>query len=692
MRPQNISGLDFDGLLQREWLLTNGLGGYASSTLCGMNTRKYHGLLVAAMSPPARRMVILSHVEETVFTAQGEFALSSNEYPGTIHPQGYRLLRAFSVEPFPRWAFQGDGFTIEKSLRLLPGENTVCLTYSLLAGDRPVALDVKPLLALRGIHELMYQWNSRLSAETRKGGLVRIPPSSRTPEIFFAHDGEFRAEPHWYLNAIYRRENERGYGGLEDLWNPGAFRWTLSPGQTVHFGCSLEPVELQRLCGELERAREDFDRQTAMVGAERDEHLDALLRAAAQFVVSSPAQSPEQTPAYVIAQYPWAPASARAALWGFTGLFMVPRRFEQGRGLLVALASRLRDGLIPTEFPESGDEPAYSGADTSLWFINAVGEYFRGTNDSATIRALFPAIQKIIAAYRAGTTLGICCDAEYLIASRAPGIATSWMDAKVGDWVVTPRQGRTVELNALWYNALRTAAVLASHLGNKTAAQELESLAKNVQASFNQRFWNPNVSGCFDIAENDQQDSSIRPNQLLAISLPYPVLSADRHVAVIELVLRELRTPMGVRSLSPRDPAYQAQYTGNVLSRDRAQHQGSVYPWLIGPLATAFLRAFGREEGSIATVRQWLEPCLDYLQGDGLGQLCELFDGGEPHGPRGAPASALSVAEILRCYTQDVLGTTSIRPTPRPLSTPPDALPPLGHESSAIGSPDSRLR
>lgn len=692
MRPQNISGFDFEGLIQREWIVTNGLGGFASSTLCGMNTRKYHGLLVAAMAPPTRRMVLLSHVDEVVYTAQGEFALSCNEYPGTIYPQGYRLLRAFSVEPFPRWAFQGEGFTIEKSLRLLPGENTVCLTYSLLAGDRPIALDIKPLLAMRAIHELMYQWNSRLAAEPRKDGLVRIPPSSRTPEIFFAHNAEFRPEPHWYLNTIYRRENERGYGGLEDLWNPGSFRWTLAPGETVHLGCSLEPVELARVCGELERAREDFDRQTAMLGAEKDENLDALLRAAGQFVVNIPAQVGEQNGVYAIPQYPWAPPSARAALKGFTGLFLVPQRFEQAKAVLLMLASRLRDGLVPTEFPESGEEPIYSGADTSLWFINAAGEYFRHTDDTATIRAIFPAIQKIIAAYRAGTKLGISTDAEHLIASCAPGVATSWMDAKVGDWVVTPRQGRTVELNALWYNALRTAGVLASQLGNKTAAQELESLAKDMQASFNRRFWNPQQGGCYDIAEKDQQDSSIRPNQLLAISLPYPVLSADRHVAVIELVLRELRTAMGVRSLAPRDPAYQGQYAGNVVARDRAQHQGSVYPWLLGPLATAFLRTFGREDASIATVRQWLEPCLDYLQGDGLGQLCELFDGDEPHRPRGAPASAISVAEVLRCYAQDVLGMASVKPPPRPLATPPDALPPLGSPSPIGGDVDSRRR
>ena len=255
MRPMSISDMSFENLIEREWIAVNGIGGYASSTVCGLNTRKYHGLLVAAMSPPARRMVLLSHVEETVWTSHGEFALANNEYPGTIFPRGFVYLRAFNVEPFPRWAYQGDGFTIEKSLRLLEGKNTACVSYSLLTGEKPVTLEIRALLALRGIHELMYQWNGRLSAESKRSGQVRIPATTRTPEVFFAHDGEFGADPHWHLNAIYRREDERGYGGLEDLWKPGAFRWTLSPGQTAHLACSTEPVHLERVLGDLERAR-----------------------------------------------------------------------------------------------------------------------------------------------------------------------------------------------------------------------------------------------------------------------------------------------------------------------------------------------------------------------------------------------------------------------------------------------------
>lgn len=675
MRLMNISDMNFEGLIDREWLATNGRGGYACSTLCGLNTRKYHGLLVAAMSPPVRRMVLLSHVEEMVWTSHGEFALSCNEYPGTIYPRGFQHLRAFNVDPFPRWAYQGEGFTIEKSLHLMPGENTICLSYSLLTGEKSVTLEIKALLALRGIHELMYQWNGRLAAEVKRDGLVRIPASTRTPEVFLAHDGEFRAEPHWYLNTIYRREDERGYSGLEDLWKPGSFRWTLAPGQTVHLVCSMEPVELKCVCTDLERARENFDRHTAIVRSEADEELETLLKAADAFVVSSTAEPPAQGAANVISQYPWSSPSGRTALIGFNGLFLVPGRLDEGRSLLVSLAAKLQDGLIPTDFSETGAAPDYNGADTSLWFINAVGEYFRLTDDEQTIRSLLAAVEKIIKAYREGTGLGIFCDADGLVGSRAPGVATSWMDAKVGDWVVTPRQGRTVELNALWFNALRTASALASRLGKGNLAQEWEALAQKTQASFNRKFWNAELSCCYDVVEDHGVDPSIRPNQILAISLPYPVLAAQHNEAVVRLVLNELLTPMGVRTLSRRDPAYQGRYGGNVVSRDRAQHQGSVFPWLLGPLATAYVRTVGRNDDSVTKIHQWLEPCLRYISGDGVGQLCELCDGDAPHAARGAIASALSVAEILRCYSNEVLGIATVRPKTRPISVSAPAKP-----------------
>ncbi len=663
MRAPDISAMDLQGLLDREWLATNGLGGFACSTLCGLNTRKYHGLLVAAMSPPARRMVLLAQVDETVSTLKGSFSLSSNEYPGAIFPGGYRLLRAFSSDPFPRWAFQGDGFTIEKSLHLLPNENTVCLTYSLLAGDQSVQLEIRPLMALRGIHELGYQWNGRLAAEAKTKGRVRIAATSRTPEVFFAHDAEyFEAEPFWYLNTIHRRETERGYGGLEDLWNPGLFRWTLAPGQTCHLVCSTEPVEVERICGDLERLRREVDRRAAETALSPDETLSALERASEGYIVGSLPESEGDREVFVIAQYPWSAPSGRAALMAFSGMFLVTSRFDEARLLLISLAAAMRDGLIPTEFSETAEAPKYCGADTSLWFILAVSEYLRYSNDETTVRELLPTVEGIIAAYRLGTRLGIRVDSEGLLRSDEPGTPTTWMDAKVGEWVMTPRQGCPVELNALWFNAARIASQLTSHFGKPAQSAEYTAFAESVKRAFNLRFWNQAQNCCFDVIDGPGIDASIRPNQLLAISLPNAVLDKEHHLAVLETVIRELLTPLGLRTLSPRDGNYQGRYRGEVVARDRAQHQGSVFPWLLGPLVTAYMRCKGRDAATIGQVRRWLEPCINRLQGDGMGQLGELFDGDSPHHPGGAIASALSVGEILRCYAQDVLG---LEPAPR---------------------------
>jgi predicted glycogen debranching enzyme len=623
-----------------------------------MNTRKYHGLLVAAMTPPVRRMVLLSHVDETVITEGGPAPLACNEYPGTVYPQGYRMLRAFSAEPYPRWAYQGSGFTLEKSVSLLRGENTVCLTYTLLGGDKAVALEARPLLALRGIHELMYQWNGRLLAESRREGGVRIAATTRTPEVFFAHDGEFRGEPYWYLNAIYRGEEARGYAGLEDLWNPGVFRWNLSPGQSVHLICSSDPVTVDRVVGELNRAAEEIDRGAAagpIVESEpRDEYMESLVRAASAYVVTLPPDA--ALPVYVIGQYPWSPPSVRAALIGFTGLLLVPGRMGEGRRLLHSLATQLRDGLIPSEFPEDGASPRYRGADVSLWFIAALGEYLRYSDDLATVGALWPTVESIIQAYRQGTKLGIRVDEDGLVVTRSPGTPASWMDAQVGEWVVTAREGRPVELSALWYNALKIAASLAERLEKKLTVGELNQLAERTKYSFNRKFWNEKANCCFDVVDEGGNDASVRPNQIFAISLAYPVLETSRHEAVLKTVIDELLTPMGVRTLSRSNSAYQGRYTGSVVNRDRAQHQGTAYPWLLGALATAEAKVHGRDAATIARIRKWLEPCLEYLQGDGIGQIVELVDGDLPQRAGGAIASALSVGEILRCYAEEVLG------------------------------------
>lgn len=648
------SGLD--RLLGSEWLATNGTGGFAASTACGLNTRKYHGLLVAAMAPPVRRMVLLSRVEETLWCGGQRFELGCNEYPGCVYPQGYRLLADFQAHPFPQWTYQGEGWRLVKSLRLLRGQNTVVLTYRFGGSAKPADLEVRPILAMRPIHELSFQSNWNLAAENRGSRHHRVPATSRSPEVFFAHNGRFQSGPDWYLSQIYRREQERGYAGLEDLWGPGIVRYRLERGRVAQFVCSTDPIELRRA---IERADAQYVAPPRIPSA--DPARDALRRAAEQFVVTI--GDGADRPAHCITGYPWAAPSGRDALIAFAGLFLVTGRFAEAKSLLLRFATSLNNGLMPSRFAENGVPPAYEGADVSLWFVNAVWDYLRYADDQATLeRQLLDVVCRIIDAYRAGAGLGIRPDADGLLATRSPGAPATWMDAKVGDWVVTPRVGRPVELNGLWYNAVRIAAELCDRCNRADRARELGAFAGSIRSAFNQRFWNEDLGCCLDVVEDHGRDPSVRPNQLLAISLPFAVLDAERHAGVLERVKGELLTPVGVRTLSPGDSRYAGRYEGNVASRDRAQHNGSAFPWLLGTYVRAMMKLRGRGPAARQEARDVLRGCIDHLLNDSTGQICELFDGDAPHRPGGAIASAACVGQVLRCYAEDVLALGPVAP------------------------------
>lgn len=673
--------LPFDELIRREWLITNGAGGYASSTAIGLNTRKYHGLLVAATRPPVGRSVILSRVEETIQPGGRGRArsLACAEYPGVIHPCGHELLRAFSARPFPRWAYQGDGWTIEKSVRFSPsGPNDLVITYTLLGGEGELELLVKPLFALRGIHELSYRWSGRLEAELPDGrdGAVRIPATPRTPPAYFAHDGTFVPRPDWYLSTIYRRERERGYAASEDLWTPGTVSFRLSPGRAVHLAVSTEPIRLDHAL--LEIRREDERRREAGAPDPTPANTNVPLSPEATtrflndagerfFVWTSASDSGAWT--CLIPQFPWTPLSVRDVLISMPGLLLVPGKLASARTLLVKLAAMVRDGLLPSELSETGEPPAYNAADVSLWFVFCVGEYLRyaQASDSETAGRLLPVLRQIVDAYRSGTRLGIGVNGDGLLRVRENGIGTTWMNARVGNWVITPRQGRPVEVNALWYNALRVVADVAEREGDGAAAGEYRSEADRHRAAFNRRFWNAGARCCYDVVYDAGADAAIRPNQLLAVSLPHPVLSEDRWSATVETVAAKLLTPRGIRTLSPDHSAYQGRYAGDVVARDRAYHQGCAYPWLLGPYASAVARASGRTPAGIERIKSAMRGCLNFMRGEGLGLLPELFDGDAPHRPGGAVADARGVAEIARAWAEDVLDR---RPQPAAKSAP----------------------
>ena len=640
-----------DAHRDREWLAVNYLGGYASSTVTGLNTRKYHGLLVAAMSPPVNRMVLLSRVEESIICDGWTCPLACSEYPGAIYPRGDQSLRAFSANPFPRWAYQGIGWTIEKSLRLIRGSNTVVLSYTLLGGDCPVEMHLRPMLALRSIHELMYQWNGSHNVETKGDGTHRVAATARTPEVFFAHTGVFENEPLWYLNTIYRRETERGYCGLEDVWAPGIVRWSLQPGQTAFFVCSADPIDLRATLADV--ARETLVAMLPSPPATSwGEPIDSLRRAADQFVLHVPVDQTSQPPVqrdYIAADYPWSPPSPRQSLIAFEGLLLSTGKRDAALSLLLSLADRLVNGVLPSSFDEHDGRPRYDGADVSLWFVNAVGLLIadalpplsvhreRGQQvdiDLMAAQPLFIAVRDIIEAYRAGLfRLKISIDSDGLLSAGDGSMAVTWMNAKLDGKPVTPRAGKAVELQALWYNALRVGATLAERFGWPECVGPWESLARSVKRAFNERFWNAEAGCCFDVVDVSGapvNDASIRPNQLLAAALPHAVLIDDRYPAVLDVLRTQLLTPVGLRSLSPNNRRYIGTYRGNVVARDRARHNGCVFAWLLGPYVRLFLTVHGKSDRSRRQAQELLQGCVTHLLGAGQGQLPEMFEGDRP--------------------------------------------------------------
>ena len=730
---------DFEQAARREWLVTNGLGGYASGTLATANTRRYHGLLVAALNPPVGRAVLLSKLEETlrVTDAAGvsqEYALSANLYPGATYPQGYQWLRAWSATPAPTWQWSpAPSITIEKRVWMAHGKNTTYITYRLLElpPDCAARLSLIPLLAWRDYHSEMmacdyqppatwYTLSIEGSAAEPGGGslCLKLPSIARVTDaptdltlklcseqgdVF--PDAAFDASPEWYYHFQQPREQERGLDYQEDLYTPGTLAAPLTVGQTM---CIVATTEAQRpdapdtAWNALIARQSDLLQQTDPV----DTFAGQLTLAADQFVVQVPGGR-----ATVIAGYPWFGDWGRDTMIALPGLCLTTGRAPLAREILLSFAAFVDQGMLPNRFPDVGETPEYNTVDATLWYFVAVYRYIEATGDTDLLRQnLWSILQDILAWHRRGTRYNIHIDAgdELLYAGQA-GVQLTWMDAKVGDWVVTPRIGKPVEINALWYCALRIMAHFAgllnaaSNNASNTAVEDdsgdtpnhsLQDAyiqqAQTMQASFLQRFARPDGQGLYDVLDvpgegtgNREQgtentsaflgaatsrastllsggeghepratnnDSSIRPNQVFALSLPFAVVEVDTPLAksIIDVVHRELLTPDGLRTLSPQDPAYRPRYEGDPHSRDGAYHQGTVWPWLLGP----FAQAYADVTNDTAGAKAMLAGLGPQLAAFGMGSLAEIYDGSDPQRPNGCYAQAWSVAEALRVWQE----------------------------------------
>lgn len=626
---------------EREWLLTNGLGGYASSTLCGMNTRRYHGLLVAALKPPAARTLLVSKLEEVINTGNVDYLISTNAYPGTIYPEGYRWLRDFTLDDAAvAMRFNAGGTELEKRIAMVPGENTTRVTYRNTSAES-YTLHLTPLVNARDFHgETRGEFDFAVQPGAWSEGMsVRLVPWW-LPEGFwiYADGGIWQDDRAWYYNMAYAWERRRGLQDLDNHFSPGHLMVTLAAGAqvTVSLSTLAPPASITRAQQEPMRA----------ITPEEPDEVTRLRRTAESFLVTRGTVA-GQTHAgrTVIAGYHWFGDWGRDTMIALPGLCLHTGHEADAAEILRTFAAARRRGLLPNLFMESGDGEAFNTVDAALWFLDAVYQYYHATGDADLVNELRPALEEIVAGYRNGTDFGICMADDGLIDASAPGWQLTWMDAKVGDWVVTPRSGKPVEINALWYHGLRVMEEFASRFG---WPGDYAALADRVKAGFAQ-FWYAEGGYLYDVL-GETRDAKLRPNQIFAVGLPHSPLEPAQAKAVVDAVERHLLTPYGLRTLAPDDPDYRGFYGGNTWERDGAYHQGTVWAWLIGGYVDAYLRVHNESAKAKAHCRTLLQPLLRHVHEAGVGSISEIFDGDAPHAPKGTISQAWSVAEILRAW------------------------------------------
>ncbi|HZS28046.1 MAG TPA: amylo-alpha-1,6-glucosidase [Candidatus Angelobacter sp.] len=644
---------DFEAGLSREWLETNGLGGFACGTITGANTRRYHGLLTAALNPPGGRMLLLAKLEETLVLGERRINLSTNEYVGAIHPEGYRTLTGFRLDPFPTWTFAAEGVVLEKVVFMPIGSNTVQVEYKLLqapAGIEPL-LEIRPLIAFRDSSATTHENSALNPTFVNDPNSASVQPYAGLPALHFAHNAaQLWPQGFWYRNFLYRVERDRGLDFQEDLFNPFVLSWNLSRMPCAQVIASTQQYDIHT-ADAVRNAEIARRKKLASASPVDDPLVRALTIAADQFLVR---RGKEWT---VIAGYPWFTDWGRDTMISLPGLTLFTGREDIARSILRNFARYADMGMLPNRFADSG-AAEFNTVDAALWFFEATRAYAAATNDYDFIREeLYSVSTQMIDWHIKGTRYNIKIAEDGLLSAGAPGVQLTWMDAKIGDHVITPRSGKPVEIQALWYNALRIMEDLAARFGDDPLQKKYSAMASLASETFNRVFWNEGAHCLYDVVDGDSSDASLRPNQIFAVGLHYSMLSAERSRAVVEIVQRELLTPVGLRTLDRSDPCYRATYEGGQVSRDSAYHQGTVWAWLLGPFISAYVRVNGGTAQSSAQARDLLRGIEQHLTEAGLGQISEIFDADPPHHPRGCFAQAWSVAEILRVLCEDIYQT-----------------------------------
>jgi predicted glycogen debranching enzyme len=647
---------DLSAALRYEWLESNGLGGFASSTIVGLNTRRYHGLLVAATKPPAGCLLLLSKLEETLFTNGQSFELSANQYCGAVHPQGFRYLKRFRLDPFPIFTYDVEGIEIEKAVFMIYGENSTVIQYQVTKNNhrespKDLRLEIRPLIAFRDYHSTTRE-NCTLHPGLREEpGMTAVTPYQTLPTLYMAHNAfGSKQTSEWYRNFEYESERERGLDFTEDLFNPCVLCFDLCSSRQASVIASTELRSVTQV-DEYRRQEVARWRLAAVSSPVEDGFAQSLAAAAERYIVS---RGDQRT---VIAGYHWFSDWSRDTMIALPGLTLLSGRYDAARSILRTFAKHVDQGILPNRLPGIGEVPEYNTVDATLWFFEAARAFLFYTGDAEFVHSeLYLMFREVISWHVRGTRYGISVHPSGLLTSGEPGVQLTWMDAKVGEWVVTARRGMPVEIQALWYNALCIMQDLACKFGDEPGQKRYCDMATVASWNFNQLFWNEKMGCLYDVVNGGVVDSSIRPNQIFAVSLPHSMLSPWRARAVVDRVQRDLLTPYGLRSLAPSDPQYHGRYGGDPNSRDGSYHQGTVWPWLLGPFITAYVKVHGGSPAARGQADQWLSPLRDHLAEAGLGHISEVFDGDPPYHPGGCVAQAWSVAEIFRAYVEDVKG------------------------------------
>jgi len=636
----------------REWLCTNGIGGFASGTVSSVLTRRYHGLLIAALAPPLGRTLLVSKVEEEAAYDGEPRALFADRWSdGSIDPQGYREIERFRLEgTTPVWTYAIADAQLEKRIWMEQGANITYVRYEWKRARGPLALTLKALVNYRDYHGATRGGGWRMRVEPVAHGVRVVAFDGARPFELLAERAEATPAHTWYEGFRLVREEERGLDAREDHLHAATFRATLEPGRPWTLVLSAEePTTLDGDAAWHRRLAHEAD----VLARWRDMHaqpaaawVSQLALAADQFMVRRPLPG-DPDGASVIAGYHWFGDWGRDTMVSLPGLTLATGRPELARKILTTFARFTDRGMLPNRFPDAGEAPEYNTVDAALWYVEAVRAYVASSKDEETLAGLYPVLEAIVRAYRQGTRYGIAEDpADGLVRAGEAGVQLTWMDAKVGDWVVTPRTGKAVEVNALWYNALAAMRGFAERLGRPV--EPWDSLLARVRAGFG-RFWNEAAGYCYDVIDGPGgDDASLRPNQIFAVSLPASPLGPERQKRVVEACARRLLTSHGLRSLAPGDPQYQGRYIGGPRERDGAYHQGTVWAWLLGPFALAHFRVYGDRQAALG----FLEPMAHYLGNYGVGSIAEIFDGDAPFAPRGCIAQAWSVAETLRAWLE----------------------------------------